>query len=325
MNWYLPYCDQSLIPQTRVHRLNHFSTSPENPLKKEGYSGAEKTIFTKREDETGFAISGGKKRKYASLLPFLLKNGHQSVVLGGSAASNNIAGLAQLLIENNIKPILLLKRGNAPVNKGNLMLTSLLVPETQIIWLEREEWKKAETIARLRFPDLFWIPEGACCAQALPGAMTLIDDIQRNENEIGLHFDHIFIDSGTGLSAGALVLGNSRRENPAQIHIVLCAGDEGHFKGQLALLQKWKNQFFPENQPLASSFNCYYPATAKSFGSVNQTVLSEIQRMAREEGILTDPVYSAKVFYTVRQLFKSHDYQGNSLIIHSGGCVSLFG
>ena len=38
------------------------------------------------------------------------------------------------------------------------------------------------------------------------------------------------------------------------------------------------------------------PATARSFGAVNRTVLDFIKDFAQNEGVILDPVYSAKVF-----------------------------
>jgi len=69
----------------------------------------------------------------------------------------------------------------------------------------------------------------------------------------------------------------------------------------------------------------YYPATAKSFGSTNKTIFNEIRRIAREDGILTDPVYSSKLFLTARQTIFDQALDGNILLIHSGGGLALSG
>jgi 1-aminocyclopropane-1-carboxylate deaminase/D-cysteine desulfhydrase-like pyridoxal-dependent ACC family enzyme len=72
-------------------------------------------------------------------------------------------------------------------------------------------------------------------------------------------------------------------------------------------------------------YTLYYPATAKSFGSTNKTIFKEIQRVAREDGILTDPVYSSKLFLTARQTILNKKFGGNILLIHSGGGLALTG
>jgi hypothetical protein len=57
-----------------------------------------------------------------------------AVVIGG-AHSNNVASLSQALIENGIKPTLMLLPGNNAAGtcaKGNALLTSLLVPKAGV-------------------------------------------------------------------------------------------------------------------------------------------------------------------------------------------------
>jgi 1-aminocyclopropane-1-carboxylate deaminase len=49
------------------------------------------------------------------------------------------------------------------------------------------------------------VPEGAFCKDAIAGASTLALDIIRNESELNIEFDHIFVDSGTGLTAMSLI------------------------------------------------------------------------------------------------------------------------
>ena len=51
---------------------------------------------------------------------------------------------------------------------------------------------------------------------------------------------------------------------------------------------------------------------------MNQTIKNEIKRLAQEEGILADPIYSAKLFHESRRYIETEQLKGNILIIHSG-------
>lgn len=260
--------------------------------------------YVKRDDELGFGITGSKLRKYSTLVPYFISEQFDEVVVIGSAYSNHVMGITQLLIENGIKPILYLL-GNADYPaRGNLLFTKLLTDS--IRWVSREEWPHVEEIARNEQKG-FILPEGGFIAQSLPGAMTLAQDIARNEKELGFSFDHVFIDAGTGLSAIGLILGGVR----ALVHVLLLADDEKTFLLKLHRFSKDPHQHFVLHRP----------ETARSFGSVNRTVLDEIQFLARHEGILTDPIYSAKLFFETRRVLK--DIEGKALIIHSGGAHSL--
>ncbi|MDB4285963.1 1-aminocyclopropane-1-carboxylate deaminase [bacterium] len=306
-------CDTDLLSQSRVHRLNQW---PGN-------------VYLKREDESGFGISGTKKRKIASLLPYLKKHGYQEVIAIGGGDSNHIAGLSQVLTENKIGFHHFLKQSHRPQLTGNRFLTHLLANPNQIHWINTEDWQKVHKKASLFAEGLphkaLVIPEGGNFFPSVPGLITLLADIERNEKQHNLLFDHIWIDSGSGLSASVLVWINYLLKRPCNIHIVLMAGDEPYFQTQMEQTRKWLSVLFKQEVKGTPILNLYPPATAKAFGSVNSTVIQEVIRLAREEGVLADPIYMAKLMLTTRKIMESSPPAGNSLIIHSGGGTGLMG
>ncbi|MCB0836021.1 MAG: hypothetical protein KDD99_05100, partial [Bacteroidetes bacterium] len=122
-------CDQDLLFQSRIHLLPTFAHS-------------DCQVFVKREDESGFGISGCKKRKYASLIPFLKKEKYERVSLIGGRNSNHIAGFSQLLRENRIPFHLFLRQTSEALKgklEGNSLLTNLLTQPDQITWVENQQ------------------------------------------------------------------------------------------------------------------------------------------------------------------------------------------
>ncbi|MBA3536165.1 MAG: pyridoxal-phosphate dependent enzyme, partial [Tatlockia sp.] len=213
---------------------------------------------------------------------------------------------------------ILLKPHNQDI-QGNFKLSRLFLVEEEIVWVNREDWPRVEELANsylthLKVPG-FVLNEGASVTEAMAGAMTIAADIVANEKSAGLEFQHIFVDAGTGFSAAALIKGLTEHNHKAMIHILLLADDEKTFK---AKLKKWVGE-------TAIPLDCFYPETAKSFGSLNQTIKKEIRRLAREEGILADPVYSAKLFHSARKRIEAKQLKGSVLIIHSGGTLTMAG
>ncbi len=303
----------SYIPHSRIHSLRTFNTSLANTQ-------------IKRDDELGFGISGSKLRKYSSLIPYLLKQSCQEAVLIGSAYSNHILGMSQKLIENGIKPTLFLLGHKAVKRQGNLLLTSLLVPESQWHWISRKNWPQVETLALDYIKNTplsaVLIPEGACMEQALPGALTLALDILQNEQP----FDHIFLDAGTGLSAIATILAFAWVGKKTRLHILLLAGAEKAFLEKLKKFQKFFETFVGTRldwSKIVTQFKLYLPTQARSFGSVTTTIINYIKKLARDEGFLTDPIYSAKLFWEAKNIIPG--LKGNVLIVHSGGALTLMG
>ena len=309
----------SFIPHSRVHPLKTFNTP----------SAVSKV---KRDDELGFGISGSKLRKYTSLIPYLLTHRYQEAVVIGSAYSNHVLGISQLLIENRIKPVLFLLGDQSIQRQGNLLLTALLVPESQWHWISRTQWPRVETLAAdyVQQSQLLTllIPEGGCMDAALPGALTLPLDILQNEEEEGQPFDHVFMDAGTGFSAIATILAFAWLNKKTTLHILLLAGTEEHFFIKLKQFQQSFELFLGvQLDPIAlfTQFKLYQPTQARAFGSVNTTIMNHIQFLAREEGFFTDPIYSAKLFWEAKNISKIQALAGNILVVHSGGALTLMG
>lgn len=304
---------QSLLKEKVSARVTHIPHSREHPLK---------TIKSrvKREDELGFGISGTKLRKYTSLIPHLINNSYQAAAIIGSAHSNHVLSISQTLIENDIKPVLFLLGNPKMKREGNLLLTSMLVPETEWHWIDRTDWPFVEKLAYEHITkETLLIPEGACMPEALPGALTLAIDMLDTDN------DHIFMDAGTGLSAIATILAYAWLGKKTTLHILLLADNEQQFLNKLNHFQHVFEQFMGASIEGELRFKLYSSTLARSFGSVNQAVIDHIKFLACNEGFFTDPIYSAKLFWEANEIIKAQSLDGNILVIHSGGALTLMG
>lgn len=291
---------------SRIHTLNAF---PKNGV----------SCFVKRDDELGCGISGSKLRKYSSLIPYLLQKGIKHLIIIAGCQSNNLLAALQLAREFQFSVTLMLIQPRNNLVQGNFKLSQLFLREEEVVWISREQWSKVHEIAENYLKDSlqpgFILHEGASVHEAMPGAMTLASDVLRNEKQYDLNFQHIFVDAGTGFSALGLIKGLTEVDHPALIHVLLLADDAQTFKHKL---NYWLGD-------LSGNYQCIIPSTARSFGSVNQQIKSEIKRMALEEGILADPIYSAKLFYESRRHIAQYNLKGNVLIIHSGGTLTMAG
>jgi 1-aminocyclopropane-1-carboxylate deaminase len=284
--------------------------------------------YIKREDELG--LFGSKIRKLSSLIFYLLEEKAQEAVVIGSANSNHVLGLTQLLIENGIHPRLFLLESHHPETKGNALLTQLLVPRNKIRWVTRQEWPQMMKIAQAYVNEtarkkVVIIPEGGCMPQALPGALSLVCDTALNEQQLGFQFNHLFIDSGTGLMAIAFLLGLAFLQHPGHVHVVLIAGKKEEFLDQLKNFHLHFSSFMEQECPLPTHFSLHYPHQAKSFGSTTKETFRMIEHLAQNEGVLCDPIYNAKLFLEAQHCITTQNLRGNALIIQSGGTLSLPG
>lgn len=304
---------------SRVHLLKTFSTPNSQ-------------CYVKREDELSFSISGSKLRKYLSLIPRLLQLNITEAVVVGSAYSNHVLSLIQLLIENHIKPVAFLL-GNANYEKiGNLLLTNLFIAKENIHWVSRDDWPNISNLVQAycqkSAAGTFFVPEGALMPEALPGALTLALDILCNEQTMKISFSQIFIDAGSGLMAIATILMFTYLDRPILINVLLLADDatafvtklneyKHHFEDLLKITLNWEK--------MLTKFKLYTPQQLRALGSTNQALFRYIHQLAQQEGILTDPIYSAKLFRETHRIMQQEPFTGNTLIVHSGGGLTLMG
>lgn len=315
--------DRELNWKSRCHPLNgylpHSASSP---------------LFIKREDELNANATGTKHRKYLSLLPALEHSGYNRIILIGSAHSNNVVGLAQLLRSRGIDVSVLIKTpGNNQLTGNHLFLTMLLPPD-RMEYVSHGDWPRVEQIAEQRVARLkrqgiyaTAIPEGGYSEAAVPGILTLAADLWRNATELELEFRDIWTDSGTGVSAIGLLLGmRLLGMTRPRVHIIQIAGNPAEFRQRYDQFEQWLEKLaekpLPEARP---EIRFIQPATAASYGSVNQTILRESWSIARETGLLMDPVYSVKHLYTVKYEMQRHAPEGPQLILYNGGTLGLCG
>ncbi len=287
-------------------------------------------IYIKREDELGFGITGSKIRKYRSLIPYLLSQDIEEVLVIGSAYSNHVLGISQLLIENNLNPILLLRGDPTRELKGNAFLTTLLVEKNSIHWFSKSQWATVHNYAKHYIQQTnrrcFILPEGACIPESLPGALSLALDIIQNEKENNVAFDHLFVDSGTGLTAIALILAYQWLGKKSMIHVFLMVEDETYFLQQLTTFHSHFQQLMQRfDLPLPTGFQLHKPQRSPRFGQVHPLLFQDIIKLARAEGFLTDPIYTGKLFHETQTLIQTQELKGQMLIIHSGGALTLMG
>jgi 1-aminocyclopropane-1-carboxylate deaminase len=319
---YLTQLQASLDPtlglHSRVHRL-------------EILRRLNSALWLKREDELGWVGGGTKRRKYASLLPFIQQYGFQELLLIGGPYSNNVLALSQLLVERGLTPRPVL-RGSADSVQvvGNHLLLRLLVRSEQYFWVSREDWPQAEQQAFLWAEELrrqgkkvLVIPEGAALPAAMPGLISLWQDIEQNEQDIGQTFDHILIEAGTGITAAILIALNTWLGKKKQIHVLLLAETALDFSQQLRYWHRCLQDWLRTPLPIPDGYSLY-PAPLP-FGRTNADTFRTIQEMAQTHGIWLDPIYTAPLFQWLPQVIGHQRLGGNILVIHSGGLSSLLG
>ena len=101
--------------------------------------------------------------------------------------------------------------------------------------------------------------------------------------------------------------------------------DEAAFLNRLKLCHHMFIQFLKIFFPFPNHFSLHLPKKTGRFGQIQSNLFHTIAHIAQAEGFLTDLIYSAKLFIESRHFLTSESIQGNLLIHHAGGALTLMG
>jgi 1-aminocyclopropane-1-carboxylate deaminase len=322
----------SKLRSSRLTTLNLESPSRFHPIK----DLSKRHLVVLRDDELG-GFWGTKFRKYASIIEFCKKQRITDVIATGGINSNNLAAAAALLTEAHIKlhAFAILDHSDDPShNLGNRMLIRLIIPKERLHLIPRSEksnvvnqMSELAHALHLQNRSSLVLEEGGGCEAAVPGCLTLADNLHHVvKTEMNQEIpDNIFIDSGTALTSASLLarLKQLNLDSKTKVHVIQMAGYEEQL---VQAFTRWVTPTTGVDWNDVSHFvRVYRPMSPRSYGATSQELFSFIKYMAETQGILCDPVYSAKLFKRAFDLIEGQNCRGSISIIHTGGVSGLMG
>lgn len=298
-------------------------------------------IYLKRDDQTGFEWSGNKIRKLEFLAQDAIKKGATCLVTCGGVQSNHCRATAALAAKLGLRCVLLL-RGEAPKEiSSNNLLDRLFGAE--VFYLTNEQYYEGMTEVRAMIDSQirgsggssYFIPEGGSNGLGCFGYAEALYEIerQRKAGEIpGLSepFDSIVVAHGSGgtqagLVLGKLMLGPEAPETRVVGVNVCYDGKESFSLVKDALWQAIQQNNFPLSF-FAEDIEMLEGFVGRGYALSTPAELAFLKKIATEEGVLLDPVYTGKGFYGLYQTIKKDPTRLGKrvLFIHTGGGFGLF-
>lgn len=317
-----PRVRAAVLP-TRIERLTRYEQT---------LPGIE--VWIKRDDETGFLLSGNKVRKLEFTFARALAEGADGVVTCGGWNSNHCRATAFLARRIGLDVQLFLRTpdGQPPESpNGNLLLDQQVGAE--IKWIDPEAYRQreallAEFVAQQREQDrsFFAIPEGASDALGSLGYVAAVDEILDQSKEEGLEFDVLVHATGSGGTAAGLTAGRELRQAPWRVWSFAVCDDAPYFKRKIAAIRDGMTKYGlpPLSDPEALEVIDGYQG--RGYGLTTPEEQKWIQDFCRREGILLDPCYTGKAFRGLDQELRSGKLPRGSrvLFLHTGGAFGNF-
>ena len=288
-------------------------------------------LWVKRDDLTGLLESGNKVRKLEFLIGEALAQGADTLVTCGTLQSNCCRTVAAVSARLGLHAVLALKGSRPPVYDGNLLLDKLLGAELR--YCTDEEWAKIDDVladlegrVRARGGRPYVIPESGATVVGALGYMACAREIREQIKHGAPDFDTIAITAFSGGSQAGLLMGKQLTGLRAEIVSVAVAWEAAEVRRYVAsIIEQGARRYHLDVTPPAEVrvIDGYQGAGRARIG---EDTLATVVDLARKEGLVLDPVYTAKAFRgLVAEIARDPRQFGRRVcFIHTGGIFSLF-
>lgn len=305
-------------PLVELKRLSRFLRGPR--------------IWIKRDDMTGLAFGGNKTRKLEFLVGDALAQGADTLVTGGAAQSNHCRQTAAAAAMCGIECHLALGGTPPEIANGNLLLDGLL--GAHIHWCS--EQRKGEQIPRIvaqlqvagKTP--YVVPYGGSSKVGALGYVDAVCELDGQLSTMGEKISHMVFASSSGGTHAGLILGKQISGLDAKIIGILIEKEsigESRLEQTIVTLANdaaahlGVDTHFQEKD---LQLNADY--VGGGYGVIGDLEREAIALLATHEGILLDPVYTARAMGGMIDLIRRGEFaqDDNVLFWHTGGGPALF-
>ncbi len=304
-------------------------------------------LLIKRDDLTGLALGGNKSRKLEYLLADARRLEAGTVITCGAAQSNHALQTAAAAREFGFDVRCVLYGSALPhgvAKTGNVLLHDLL--DTPIRWVRMQEGETRREQALRRGiaeeahaaesegRNVYRIPTGGSTAVGALGYVRAIQEL-RTQMAAGdtERLRAIYFASGSGGTQAGMVAGTWLAD--WQVRCVgtevdtIPAGSDGispFHRAIAGITQETAVLIGMERQVADADIELEPGYTGRAYGVETEAGREATRLLFRTEGILLDPVYTAKAFAALLGAIRSGAFAPDDIVLfwHTGGAAGIF-
>ena len=316
-----------------------FGPTPIQPLKRlSAHLGGKVEMYAKREDcNSALAFGGNKTRKLEYLIPEALAQGCDTLVSIGGIQSNHTRQVAAVAAHLGMKCVLVQENwvnySDAVYDRiGNIEMSRIMGADVRLdaagfdIGI-RPSWERAMEDVRKAGGKPFPIPAG--CSEHPLGGLGFVgfaEEVRAQEAELGFKFDYIVVCSVTGSTQAGMVVGFAADGRADRVVGIDASAKPVQTKAQIlriaqntAKLVELGREITDKDVVLDTRFG------GPEYGLPNAGTLEAIRLCARQEAMLTDPVYEGKSAHGMIEMVRQGEFPAGSRVLyaHLGGVLAL--
>lgn len=306
---------------TPVHRLNRLSED----------LGID--LWIKRDDLTGFAMGGNKGRKLEYLMAEAIAQQAEVVVTCGASQSNFVRQLGAACSVLDMRCVAAVmdmpysaSHGKPPATRsggGNLLLDQILGVDLR--HFPDDDWEVLYGLADQLADEfeaegkrVYRIPVGGSSPL---GAYAFVKAAQEVADQAG-PFDIVVCPSSSGSTHSGLAY--AHHKSATRVIGISCDPEPEIIEDIVRLCQGLDNLLHTDKGIIEKDLDFRLDWAGSAYGISSPSGEEAMHNLARREGILLDPVYTAKAFAGLLDLAKAGEIGGRVLFWHTGGLPAIF-
>jgi D-cysteine desulfhydrase family pyridoxal phosphate-dependent enzyme len=288
-------------------------------------------IYIKRDDLTGLAFGGNKTRKLEFLVADAMTYQATHLITAGGAQSNHARQTAAAACKMGMLPILAMNTSSPSLSpQGNLLLDHLFGAEIHYVATEAARPAKMEEIAAdLRDSGAvpYIIPGGGSNGIGALGYVAAMLELSQQLFELGVSPRRLYFATGGGGTHGGIAVGGALFGASYELRGVLVEDTTADGVERAFQVTEWTAERLGIANPVRrDDLVADDRQVGPGYGIATDEGLAAIQLLARTEGILLDPVYTAKAFAGMLADIRAGELTANDSVVflHTGGAPALF-
>jgi D-cysteine desulfhydrase len=289
-------------------------------------------IFVKRDDLTGFCLSGNKIRKLEFIFHDVAEKNADTLVTCGGFQSNHARATAILGARFGLKSVLVLFGQDSPKLDGNLFLNKLV--NAQIKYVPEVRYDQLEAIMDEVSSELkregrrpYIVPEGASNELGVWGYIKASQEVKGQLEKMNVKIDKIVTAVGSGGTYAGLFLGSKLLDWPVEICGINVKDTAEIFVERIyELVMTTKKKFKLDVDFDKEELKIIDGYVGEGYAKSKKKELDLIKSVAQNTGIILDPVYTGKAMYGLLDQMKKQTFSQRDkiLFLHTGGGFGLF-
>ena len=285
-----------------------------------------KNVWVKRDDMTGVALGGNKVRKLEFLLADAMKEGAELVMTTGGGQSNHAMLTAACALRLGLEPVLVLKKRGVWQCRGNQVLNYLMGVDVRFMDTDSYDdiYADMDRIGTSSGKKYYKIPCGGSVPLGCLGYVACMKEVLEQAAALGVRFDRIVCATGSGGTHAGVALGARICLPGARVTGVEV--DTDPFEIIVPGLMRGAAKLLDLDMEIKNEDVELMPMWGEGYAIPSKEGNDAVSFMARNEGIILDPVYTGKAFAGLLKLNAEGAFDGeeNILFIHTGGAGGLF-